>query len=77
MRINGEKYDAATGTKGYRWKEYEVVRNLGLDHEINRGYYEKQCEKAKAEINKYGKFDLFVSDDPYPDSADDVPWEVT
>lgn len=65
MRQNGEKYDAASGTKGYRWKEFEVVRTLGLEDDIDTGYYERQCEKAIAEINKYGNFNLFVSDLPY------------
>lgn len=75
MRQNGEKYDAASGTKGYRWKEFEVVRTLGLEKEINTEYYEKQCEKAKEEIGKYGSFDMFVAEAPYI-CADDVPWEA-
>jgi hypothetical protein len=75
MRKNDDKYDAASGTKGYRWKEFEVIRSLGLEHEINTEYYEKQCEKAKAEIGKYGSFDMFVAEAPYI-CADDVPWEV-
>lgn len=73
MRQNGEKYDAAAGTKGYRWKEFETVRTLGLENQIDIGYYERQCEKAKEEIGKYGSFDLFVSDMPYPDD-NDLPW---
>ena len=53
MRKNGEKYDSATGAKGYRWKEYEVVRDLNLEDDIDRSYYESKCEKAKLEIGKY------------------------
>ena len=76
MRQNGDKYDAASGTKGYRWKEFEVVRTMGLEDDIDVSYYEKQCEKAKEEIGKYGSFDMFVSELPYV-KDDDVPWEVT
>ena len=60
------KYYAATGSKGYRWKEYEVVRDLGLEDEVDRGYYENLCQKARDEIGRFGPFELFVSDGPLP-----------
>ena len=60
------KYNAATGSKGYRWKEYEVVRDLGLEGEVDRGYYEELCRKAREEIGRFGSFELFVSDEPLP-----------
>lgn len=66
VRQNGEKYDSANGAKGYRWKEYEVVKELGLEDQIDRSYYDRRTEAAKAEIEKLGRFDLFVSDMPYP-----------
>lgn len=53
MRKNGEKYDSATGAKGYRWKEYEVVRDLGLEDEIDRSYYDVKCKNAMIDIGKY------------------------
>ena len=60
------KYYAATGSKGYRWKEYEVVRDLGLEGEVDRSYYENLCQKAREEIGRFGPFELFVSDEPLP-----------
>lgn len=60
------KYNAATGSKGYRWKEYEVVRDLGLAGEVDQGYYENLCQKARDEIGRFGSFELFVSDEPLP-----------
>lgn len=56
------KYYAATGSKGYRWKEYEIVKSLGLEEEINREYYDVLCQKAKEEIEKYCDFNLFIAD---------------
>ena len=77
LRQNKDKYDSASGAKGYRWKEYEVVRDLDLIDDIDRGYYDKLNEKAVEEINKLGRYDLFVSEAEYPVSRDQVPpWET-
>ena len=70
VRQNGEKFDSANGAKGYRWKEYEVVRDLGLGDQVDRSYYEKRTETAKTEIEKYIPYDLFVSNEPLP------PWDL-
>ena len=76
VRENKGKFDSANGAKGYRWKEYETVRTLNLENEVDRSYYDKRAEAAKAEIEKFGPFDLFVSDYPYPDDhKPDLPWE--
>lgn len=75
VRENNGKYDSANGAKGYRWKEYEVVKELGLENQVDRKYYDKRTAEAKAEIEKYGPFDLFVSNVPYPQKpAVDLPW---
>jgi hypothetical protein len=66
VRQNGEKYDSANGAKGYRWKEYEVVKELGLENQINRSYYDARTAAAKAEIEKYVPFSIFVSEAPIP-----------
>jgi hypothetical protein len=75
MRENKGKYDNAQGTKGFRWKEYNVIRDLGKQDEIDRAYYDILCEKAKEKINEFGPFDQFVSDMPYPVAEDRPPWE--
>lgn len=69
-REKGGKYYAATGSKGYRWKEYEIVRDMGLRDEIDISYYETLCDKAREEIGKYGPFDIFVDPSPLP------PWDL-
>lgn len=57
------KYDAVTGTKGFRWMESEMVRELHKENDIDHGYYHDLCNEAIAAINKYGDFTWFASDD--------------
>ena len=61
-----KKYDAVTGTKGFRWMESEMVQELGKEDQIDRGYYNDLVNQAVATIEKYGDFEQFVSDDPVP-----------
>lgn len=69
IREKDGKYYAATGSKGYRWKESEIVKELGLEEEIDRSYYDKLVDDAVETISKYGDFEWFISDDPYEGSA--------
>lgn len=84
------KYSSATGAKGYRWLEAEMVKTLGKENDIDRSYYDNLVNAAVETIAKYGDFEWFVSDDPYvgPEydnrgrpiyhpEEDDVPWDVT
>lgn len=78
LRGDNGKYSSANSAKGYRWKEYEVVRDLGLEDQIDRSYYDKRTADAKAEIDKLGSFEMFVSDLPYPAPTNKdklPPWE--
>lgn len=59
------KYYAVTGTKGYRWLESEMVKELGKENDIDRTYYDNLVTEAANDISKYGDFEWFVSDDPY------------
>ena len=59
------KYNAATGTKGYRWLESETVRESGNEDIIDRSYYDKLVVDAVQTIAAYGDFEWFVSDEPY------------
>ena len=65
MREKDGKYYAATGSKGYRWLETEMVRELEKEADIDRGYYDKLVDDAVKTISEYGDFEWFVSDDPY------------
>ena len=59
------KYASATGAKGYRWLESEIVKKAGNDDIIDRSYYDKMVDGAIESISKFGDFEWFVSDDPY------------
>lgn len=67
------KYASATGAKGYRWLESEVVKTLGKENDIDRSYYDKLANDAVDAVAKYGDFEWFVSDDP-PLDLDTPPW---
>ena len=60
MRLQGEKYYAATGTKGYRWLESETVKNLNKEEDIDEGYYRRLVDDAIETIAKYGDVERFI-----------------
>lgn len=64
VREKDGKYYSATGAKGYRWLESEMVRGTNEKY-IDRSYYNKLVDEAVATIEQYGDFEMFVSDDPY------------
>lgn len=71
------KYASATGAKGYRWLESEVVKRLGKEDDIDRTFYDKLVDDAVAAISQYGDFEWFVSDDPVPEVKEDkLPWAL-
>lgn len=61
----GDKYNAATGTKGYRWLEANMVKDVGMEDTIDMGYFNGLLDTAIENISQYGDFSWFVSDDPY------------
>lgn len=72
------KYDAATGSKGYRWLEAEMVKVLEKQNDIDRSYYDKQVDAAVEAISTYGDVEWFISDDPYiPANPSEIvpPWD--
>ena len=54
------KFASATGAKGYRWLEAEMVRELGKEDSIDRTYYRELVDKAVETISQYGDFEQFV-----------------
>lgn len=79
MREKDGKYYAATGSKGYRWLESEMVKQLGKEADIDRSYYDKLVDDAAENISKYGDLEWFISDDPYipqHKNLDDLPWSM-
>ena len=59
------KYNSATGAKGYRWLESEMVREMNKVDDIDRSYYDKLVNAAIDVISTYGDYEWFVSEDPY------------
>lgn len=71
LRFADDKYSAAVGTKGWRWMESEMVKNLGKENLIDKRYYTKLVDEAVDAISKYGDFEWFVSDEELPPSPKD------
>lgn len=66
-------YAAATGSKGYRWLESEMVRELGKQDDIDRGYYNGLVDEAVKSLSTYGDFERFIADEPFI-SDHTPPW---
>ena len=68
-----QKFSSATGAKGYRWLESEIIKTNNAVDMIDKTYYENMVHDAIAVITKYAaeawfeecSFDWFVSDAPY------------
>lgn len=65
MREKDGKYYSATGAKGYRWLEAEIVSSLGRTNDIDEGHFKEMADAAIDTIKKYGDYEWFVSDAPY------------
>ena len=70
----GEKgYAAATGSKGFRWLESEMVRQFEKQEGVDRTYYNNMVDEAVNTLSGYGDFERFVADEPYV--SDNIsPW---
>ena len=66
LRKKEDKYNAVTGTKGYRWMESEMVKTLGKEKYIDMKYYKDLVNSAIDNISKFGDFEWFVSNDKVP-----------
>ena len=65
VREKDGKYYAATGTKGFRWLEAEVVETLGKQGDVDEGYALKLVDDAVSDISQHGDFEWFASDAGY------------
>lgn len=62
LREKEGKFYAASGSKGYRWLESEVVKALGKEKDIDLNYYRELVDEAIKDISKFVDFEWFVSD---------------
>lgn len=76
MRMKPEdgKYNAVTGTKGYRWMEAENILANGLSNEIDIEYFNNLLNEAIEDISKFGDYEWFIH--PEDSSIESPPWCV-
>ncbi|MCF8018155.1 MAG: DUF5906 domain-containing protein [Vallitaleaceae bacterium] len=65
-------YAAATGSKGYRWLESEMVKELNKVGGIDTSYYDLQVEDAATDISEYASLNWFLGDEPYDKNNNDI-----
>ena len=53
MNNEGEIKDAVVGTKGYRWKESEMVRFMHQEQDVDTSYAEMLADEAKQAIEQF------------------------
>jgi len=61
MREKEGKYYAATGTKGWRWLEAEIVKETSKEEDIDINYFRYLVDKAVAHLSEFCEFDELVS----------------
>ncbi len=57
---NTGKFGAVVGSKGYRWLESEIVKELGKEDDIDTGYFDQKVLDAKTEMEKFCPYSMFV-----------------
>ena len=62
LRENNGKMSYAAGSKGFRWMESEMVKQLGLEDAIDISYYRRLADDAKATIENFGDYESFAAD---------------
>lgn len=63
LREKDGKYYAATGSKGYRWLESEMVQKLNREEDIDQDFYNNIVDQAVQDISKHGDFEWFIGED--------------
>lgn len=69
-----DKYNAASGTKGWRWLEAEYVTANGLTDKVDDSYARHLVDEAKKDIGVFVDFEQFVNVDEKLDLT--PPWET-
>ena len=63
VREKDGKYYAATGSKGFRWREGESISGSNRIDLIDMGYFENLANTAKKSIEEYGPFEDFSNEE--------------
>lgn len=61
VRVSNGKEYAVTETKGFLWKEADVVRDIAGQDTIDMSYFTRLVDKAVSAVSKYGDFEQFIS----------------
>ena len=61
VRENHGSYAFAANSKGYRWLEAEMVKNLNKQQDIDESYFIEMVNTAIDDISKFGDYEWFVS----------------
>ena len=72
-KTNEKIYAAASNSKGFRWLESEMIRQLGKENDIDRSYYNNLVDEAVKSLSSYGDFERFIADEPF--TTDVPPWD--
>lgn len=75
MREKDGNFYAANGSKGYLWLEAEMVKELGLEKDIDERFFKALCDDAIENVSKYGDFEWFVSDDSLQKWMEEKPYD--
>lgn len=63
LRKKDDRYTSVVGSKGYRWKESEIVKNLGQEDQIDLLYFNTLRNDAIKTIKKFGSIEDFIDYD--------------
>ena len=60
LRKKDEKYTSVVGTKGYRWKESEIVKSLEQEDQVDLLYFNTLMDDAIKTIEKFGAIEDLI-----------------
>ena len=81
MRMKDNKYTAVVGSKGYLWKESDILEKLNQEDQVDLLYFNTMVNTAVKTIEKFGSIDDFLdfsfnnvsSEEPDLIGFDDTP----
>lgn len=69
----GDKFNAVTGTKGWRWLESHTIKDFGREDDIDLQFFTLMSDKCYAKIAQYTDAAIFCSDNPVKDEDEEYP----
>lgn len=58
--MGDDRFGSVGGTKGYRWKEWDLVKSLGLEDQIDKSYMYRLVDEAREAIGQHGDPEWFL-----------------